>query len=269
MCQAKARSDCLLRVPSELVLSDKTRPAVRRGTIRRLRQLTRDVIHFDLHLSRPMNFVAGQFVVLEKREIAGGRAYSMVNFARDVEQIALVVKRKPGGQFCDWLFDNFSGEAEVEVFGPLGRAVFRPEDDRNFVCIAGGSGIAGMMSILECATQADYFRNHKGALFFGVRTLTDAFYLEPLSRHAQNSHGNLEVTVALSDETVSARLHAEFPIIKLANGMVHEVAARGMAERDKNLIAYIAGPPVMVDSAIRSQIVGGVLRKDIRYDKFS
>jgi toluene monooxygenase electron transfer component len=269
MCQAKARSDCLLRVPSELVLSDKTRPAVRRGSIRRLRQLTRDVIHFDLHLSRPMNFVAGQFVVLEKREIAGGRAYSMVNFARDVEQIALVVKRKPGGQFCDWLFDNFSGEAEVEVFGPLGRAVFRPEDDRNFVCIAGGSGIAGMMSILECATQVDYFRNHKGALFFGVRTLTDAFYLEPLSRHAQNSHGNLEVTVALSDETVSARLHAEFPIIKLANGMVHEVAARGMAERDKNLIAYIAGPPVMVDSAIRSQIVGGVLRKDIRYDKFS
>jgi toluene monooxygenase electron transfer component len=269
MCQARARSDCLLRVPSELVLSDKARPAVRRGTIRGRRPLTRDVIHFDLHLSRPMNFVAGQFVVLEKPEIAGGRAYSMINFARDVEQIALVVKRKPGGQFCDWLFDNFSGEAEVEVFGPLGRAVFRPEDDRNFVCIAGGSGIAGMMSILECATQADYFRNHKGALFFGVRTLTDAFYLEHLSRHAQNSRGNLEVTVALSDETVSARLHAEFPIIKLANGMVHEVATRGMAERDKNLIAYIAGPPVMVDSAIRSQIVGGVLRKDIRYDKFS
>jgi toluene monooxygenase electron transfer component len=269
MCQARARSDCLLRVPSELVLSDKARPAARSGTICGLRPLTRDVIHFDLHLSRPMSFVAGQFVVLENPEIAGGRAYSMVNFARDVEQIALVIKRKPGGQFCDWLFDNFSGEAEVEVFGPLGRAVFRPEDDRNFVCIAGGSGIAGMMSILECAAQVDYFRSHKGALFFGVRTLIDAFYLEHLSGHAQNSHGNLEVTVALSDETVSARLHAEFPIIKLENGMVHEVAARGMAEHDKNLIAYIAGPPVMVESAIRSLIVGGVLRKDIRYDKFS
>jgi toluene monooxygenase electron transfer component len=269
MCQARARSDCLLRVPSELVLSDKASPAVRRGSMRGVRLLTRDVMHFDLHLSRPMDFVAGQFVVLEKPEIAGGRAYSMVNFARDVEQIALVVKRKPGGRFCDWLFDNFSGEAAVEVFGPLGSAVFRPEDDRNFVCIAGGSGIAGMMSILECATQVDYFRDHKGALFFGVRTLADAFYLEHLSRHAQNSHSNLEVTVALSDETVDAPLHAKFPIIKLANGMVHEVAARGMAERDKNLIAYIAGPPVMVDSAIRSLIVGGVLRKDIRYDKFS
>ena len=120
-----------------------------------------------------MSFQAGQFVVLEAAGIAGGRAYSMVNFENDVERLALVVKRKPGGRFGDWLFDNFSGEAEVEVFGPLGRAVFRPQEDRNFVCIAGGSGIAGMMSILECATQADYFRNHKGALFFGVRTLAD------------------------------------------------------------------------------------------------
>jgi toluene monooxygenase electron transfer component len=269
MCQARARSDCLLRVPSELVISDKMRPAVRRGTIRRLRPLTKDVIHFDLHLSRPMSFVAGQFVVLEKPEIAGGRAYSMVNFASDIGQIALVVKRKPGGQFCDWLFDKFSGEAEVEVFGPLGRAVFRPKDDRNFICIAGGSGIAGMMSILECAAQADYFRNHKAGVFFGVRTLVDAFYLEQLARYAKTSHGNLDVTIALSDETIGAAAHADFPILKLANGMVHAVAEKAMAERDRNVIAYIAGPPVMVDSAIRSLIVGGVMRKDIRYDKFS
>ena len=269
MCQSRARSDCLLRVPSELVVSDKAPPARRSGIIRGLRPLTRDIIHFDLHLTSPMSFVAGQFVVLETPGIAGGRAYSMVNFANDVEQLALVVKRKPGGRFCDWLFDSLAGEAEVEVFGPLGRAVFRPEENRNFVCIAGGSGIAGMMSILECAAQADYFRNHKAAVFFGVRTLADAFYLEQLARYATTSHGNLDVTIALSDETISAAAHADFPILKLANGMVHAVAEKAIAERDRNVIAYIAGPPVMVDSAIRSLIVGGVMRKDIRYDKFS
>ena len=269
MCQTRARSDCLLRVPSELVISDKAAPALRRGTIRGLRPLTRDVMHFDLHLTSPMSFVAGQFVVLETPGIAGGRAYSMVNFGRDVERLALVIKRKPGGLFCDWLFDNLSGEAEIQVFGPLGRAVFSPEEDRNFVCIAGGSGVAGMMSILECAVQVDYFRNHKAAVFFGVRTLADTFYLEQLSHYAAASHGNLDVTVALSDETATESLHADFPILKLANGMVHEVAEKGIAERDRNVIAYVAGPPVMVDSTIRSLIVGGVGRKDIRYDKFS
>ncbi len=147
MCQTRARSDCLLRVPSELVVSDNAGPATRQGIIRGLRPLTRDVMRFDLHLTSPMSFQAGQFVVLEAAGIAGGRAYSMVNFENDVERLALVVKRKPGGRFGDWLFDNLSGEAEVEVFGPLGRAVFRPEEDRNFICIAGGSGIAGMMSM--------------------------------------------------------------------------------------------------------------------------
>ena len=125
-----------------------------------------------------------------------------------------------------------------------------------------------MMSILECAAQADHFRDHKGAVFFGVRTLADTFYLEQLSRYAAASHGNLDVTVALSDEAAATPSHAEFPMLKLANGMVHEVAAKAMADRDRNVLAYIAGPPIMVDSTIRSLITGGVPIRDIRYDKF-
>ena len=269
MCQARARSECVLRVPSELVVSDKSAPAIRRGVVRGLRRLTEDVMHFDLHLAAPMSFQAGQFVVLEVAGIDGGRAYSMVNFDREASRLSLVVKRKPGGRFGDWLFDASADEAEVKLFGPLGRATFRPDEDRNFVCVAGGSGIAGMMSILECASRADYFRSHQAAMFFGVRTLADTFYLESLSRYAASSHGYLEVTVALSDEAVAAPLHAQYPILKLAQGMVHEVAAKGMAERDRNVIAYVSGPPIMVDSTLRSLITGGVPIKDIRYDKFS
>jgi toluene monooxygenase electron transfer component len=269
MCQTRARSDCRLRVPTELVVANQAVPASRRGTIRGLQRLTRDVLHFNLHLTSPMRFEAGQFVVLERPEIAGGRAYSIVNFASEVERLALVVKRKPGGRFCDWLFDSVSGEPEVDVFGPLGRAIFRPDEKRNFVCIAGGSGIAGMMSILECAVQADHFRNHKAAVFFGVRTLGDTFYLEQLSRYAAASYGKLDVTLALSDEQATTRRHSEFSILKLASGLVHEVAAEAMAGQDPNVIAYVAGPPIMVDRAIRALIVGGVMRKDIRYDKFS
>lgn len=268
MCQARARSDCVLRVPAELAISEKSRPALRRGVIRDIRKLTKDVAHFDLHLSMPMTFQAGQFVVLEAAGVTGGRAYSMVNFASDVDRLALVLKRKPGGRFSDWLFDDIAGDSEVDVFGPLGRAVFRPEEGRNILCIAGGSGIAGMMSILECAVQVDHFDTHKGAVFFGVKTLADTFYLEQLSRYAAVSHGNLEVTVALSDESATTALHAEFPVLKLAEGLVHDVAAKAIAGRDRNVLAYIAGPPIMVDSAIRSLIAGGITVRDIRYDKF-
>src|SRR5690348_4332570 len=80
MCQTRARTDCGLRVPSVSTASEKSPPALHRGVIRGFRQLTRDVAHFDLHLPTPMTFQAGQFVVLETEAIAGGRAYSMVNF---------------------------------------------------------------------------------------------------------------------------------------------------------------------------------------------
>jgi toluene monooxygenase electron transfer component len=268
MCQARARSDCVLQVPSTLVISEKSRPAMRRGVIRGVRRLTNDVAHFDLHLSAPMTFEAGQFVVIETGGLAGGRAYSMVNYEADIDRVALVLKRKPGGGFSDWFFDAMQGDAEVDVFGPLGRAVFRPEEGRNIICIAGGSGIAGMMSILERALQTDHFRSHTGAVFFGVRTLADTFYLEQLSRYVMASHGNLEVTIALSDEAAATPLHAEFPALKLASGMVHDVAAKGMASRDRDVMAYVAGPPIMVDSAVRALFTGGVAIKNIRYDKF-
>jgi len=267
MCQARAKSDCILKVPAEVV-TVQSRPAARRGVIRNIRKLTKDVARFDVDLSGPINFEAGQFVVVETDDLAGGRAYSMVNFDTDVERIELVVKRKAGGRFSDWLFTQRDGDAEVAVFGPLGRAVFRSHEGKNIICVAGGSGIAGMMSILACAVGADYFSDHKGALFFGVRTLSDTFYLEPLSRYVEASHGNLEVTIALSDESVMTEIHAEFPNLKLASGMVHEAAAKAMTGRYDDAIAYIAGPPVMVDAAIRVLITGGVSTRDIRYDKF-
>jgi toluene monooxygenase electron transfer component len=268
MCQSLSRSDCVLKVPSDIVITDRC-PASRRGLIRNIRKLTKDVAEFDVHLSAPMAFAAGQFVVIETKDFAGGRAYSMVNFDSETDRISLVVKRKPGGHFSDWLFDPRANDPEVAVFGPLGRAVFRPEEDRNIICIAGGSGIAGMMSILACAVQADYFRDHKGSVFFGVKTLQDTFYLQPLAQYVTASHGHLDVTVALSDEAAAGDQHQDFPNLRLASGLVHTVAEQAMAAGDGNAIAYVAGPPVMVDGAIRALIAGGVSPRDIRYDKFS
>jgi toluene monooxygenase electron transfer component len=50
--------------------------------------------------------------------------------------------------------------------------------------------------------------------------------------------------------------------------MVHDVAAKAIVGRYTDMIAYVAGPPIMVDAAIRALIVSGVSNRDIRYDKF-
>ena len=56
------------------------------------------------------------------------------------------------------------------------------------------------MSILTHASAADHFADHRGDVFFGVRTLADCFYLEELSEFAARAGDNLRITVALSHE---------------------------------------------------------------------
>jgi toluene monooxygenase electron transfer component len=181
-----------------------------------------------------------------------------------------LLKRKPGGGFGDWLFEKAARDSELDVFGPLGRAVFRPEEGKDILCIAGGSGIAGMMAILERAMQSDYFAHHRGYVFFGVRTLDDCFYLEELGRHVAASNGRLEVTLALSHQAATSSRHEREPALGLASGFVHEVAAQAMAGRYADAIAYVAGPPPMVDGALRVLITqAGLSAQQIRYDKFS
>lgn len=272
MCQARPTADCTLRVPAKIVphANPETLPGHRAGRIENVRRLVHDVLDFDLVLSGPITFEAGQFVVLEARGVEGGRAYSMVNFDRATGRLKLVVKAKPGGRFSDWLFGADVTGREVAVFGPLGRATFHPEEGRDVLCVAGGSGVAGMMSILERAVREGYFRDRAGRVFFGVRTLADAFYLGELAGYAAAAGDNLQVTLALSHEPVESAVHPQFPGIRLAGGMVNDVAVSGMAGRYDNVVAFVAGPPVMVDSVLRHLThEAKVPRTFIRYDKFA
>ena len=272
MCQSRPGGDCVVRVPAKVVARPDcdTLPQHHIGRIDALRKLAPDVLHFELALSRPMRFEAGQFVVLDVPEVKGGRAYSMVNFGSDLDRLVFVIKRKVDGAFSDWLFGGDAAGHAANVFGPLGRATFHPEEGRNILCVAGGSGIAGMLAIIERAAAEGYFRDHSGHVFFGVRTLEDGFYLGELSDYAARTEGRLEVTLALSHQEVPAATHPKFPRIRLMHGMVTDAARQAMSGRYDNMVAFVAGPPVMVDHALRMLIREARLPPQfVRYDKFA
>src|SRR5215470_10819373 len=273
MCQARPTGDCILRVPANLAPADRSRPTLprhRQGRIARVRRLVPDVIEIDVALSQPITFDAGQFVVLEVAGVRGGRAYSMVNFRHDSERLTFVVKQKPGGRLSDWLFASDVTGAELDLFGPLGAATFRPAEGRNILCIAGGSGIAGMLAMLEHARHEHYFREHHGHVFFGVRSLADGFYLQELADHVAAAAGKLRVTLALSHAPAPRQAHPEWPNIGLATGMVTDVMSREMAGRYDGMVSFIAGPTPMVDAALRHLIrVARQPAAFVRYDKYT
>jgi toluene monooxygenase electron transfer component len=265
MCQCEAEEALTLEVSKFVypVEPGTCVPQACAGRVRDVRHLTHDVIGFALELEQPRDFDAGQFTLLAPEGLAGYRAYSMCNYERGARRLDFVVKRKPDGGFSQWLFGANREGARLEAFGPLGRATFDPALDKNLLCIAGGSGIAGMMSILARAADAKYFDRHKVWVFFGVRTMRDAFFLKELSAYPQ-----VEITVALSEEDVPA--WKEWPNLRFERGLVHEVAKRAMAGKYQNVRAYVAGPPPAVDAAIRVLLLDARLTTDnIRYDKFS
>ena len=269
MCQSRADGPCTLRVPSEVRIEHDNRPDYFEGEICEIERMTHDVIHFEIALARPIPFIAGQFVVVSAPGVNGGRAYSMVNYTPTLARWAFAVKRKPDGGFSEWLFTRAEKGSALKLFGPLGKATFNPHERQNLVVVAGGSGIAGMMSILACAERHDHFRSHRGQVFFGVRTLADGFYLPELAEHVTAANGALEVTLVLSHEDPANSHHPDYPGIKLDKGFVHEAAMRALSAGVDNPLAFVAGPPPMVDGALRMLLRDAkVPAGSIKYDKF-
>ena len=164
------------------------------------------------------------------------------------------------------------GEASgaLDVFGPLGKATWRPEEDQDLLCIAGGSGIAGMMSILSHAASSGHFERRRGNVFFGVRSREDVFFAGELASLVESAAGRLSVTIAFSEESTAARDPRIPRCIDVAQGFVHTVAGKRMAGAWNGPIAFVAGPPPMVDATLRMLITEARLpTSDVRYDKFT
>ena len=273
MCQGTALGDCEILVPSRLdsAAAGAPRPRHSPGVLCEIRPLTHDVDAFSITLEHAIGFDAGQFVVLAAPGLAGYRAYSMVNHAAETDRLDFVVKRQPGGGFSGWLESGRAGSS-LDVFGPLGSATWRPGGGKDLLCIAGGSGVAGMMSILSQAVSSGHFVDRRGYLFFGVRTREDVFFADELARLVEAAAGRLSVTVAFSDEDeqVAGRGSRVPPCIDVAQGLVHLVAGERMAGAWNDLTAFVAGPPPMVDGALRMLVMEARLpASDIRYDKFT
>lgn len=272
LCQCVAHGDCEVEVTESVhrTAPESTLPFAVNARVARWDLLTHDVASWELELEEPMTYEAGQFVLVRFPGVEGQRAYSMVNFEPGSRRLELLIKKKPGGGLSEALFAANPKGSQVSVTGPLGAAVFKPEAAKAVLCIAGGSGVAGMVSILQQAESTDYFSQNNGYLFFGVRSMQDAFFLDRFASLARHALDSLEITVCLSDAPVPDGVRDQYPALSFAHGLVHEVALKQMTGRLANVHAFLAGPPPAVDAAMRGLILQGKLSpRSISFDKFS
>ncbi|MGA0532587.1 2Fe-2S iron-sulfur cluster-binding protein [Hansschlegelia sp. KR7-227] len=269
-CQTTCASPVELRFRDRFGTPPETLPAKLAGELRRVALLTADVARFEVEIDRPVRYRAGQFALLEIPGVPGARAYSMTRHQPDERRLTFLIRNFPGGGFSSELFGPTFAPRQVELFGPLGRSVFRPEEERPFVAVAGGSGIAGMLSILDQAGRCGHYDRHPSELVFGLRSPAASYLLDELDEAAAASRGGLTVHVAFSDEAADDALRVRYPHLEFAAGLVHDVAlARAGAAAERAPIYFVAGPPPMVDATTRGLVMGQkALPTEIRFDRF-
>jgi len=217
--------------------------------------VTHDVkrVRLEILSGGPFIFSAGQYarVIFEGQP---ARDYSMAN-RLDQAALEFHIRHVEGGASSSYVATGLKAGERVRVEGPYGTAHLRESHSGPILAIAGGSGLAPIMSIVETALQ-------RGAkqpihLYFGVRDERD-LYLEAYFRTLETRHANFRFTPILSQPSAPTARRT---------GFVHEAAAADFPEFD-GFKAYLAGPPVMVEAASALLSARGMSCQDIHADAF-
>ena len=270
LCQSTVLADCEILVPGKLVLTETTdqKPLHQSARLTGVETVASDVATFQLELDKPIDFIAGQYLLLRLPGMVGYRPYSMVNFDSNTRNVDFVIKRFPGGGFSEALFVGGASEYRADVFGPMGLATFDPRENRDLICLVGGSGIAGIMSILSQAVFLDYFKKHRLTMVFGVRRLEDFFFMEELKVVQQSAPENIQIHLAISDSQAGGSVASQVHGFDLHYGFVHEVAEQLSGDNFSERLAFLGGPPAMLTGSLALLLGVGTPVADIRYDKF-
>lgn len=201
----------------------------------------------------PFHFSPGQYANLEAAGLPP-RPFSMAT-QPGREELAFHVRRVEGGAFTGHVFGGMAAGQRIKVRGPAGDAYLRDGHAGPILCIAGGSGLAPIVSILDAALASDPNRLVK--LYFGARDERDV-YLEDHFGRLSERHPNFSFLIALSQPSGSTTRRV---------GLVTDVADADLPD-PSGYKAYLCGPPPMVDAARAMLTTRGIPAKDIHADAF-
>ena len=203
-CQAIPK-DALTQVEVESQALDAPPVESFTGKISATETLTHDIVKITIALDRPIKFVAGQYANLKYPNIQRARNYSFADAPdRDGrQQISFFIRKVPNGMFTEALFKGELNDMTFDVEGPHGNFHLHP-GTAPMVCIAGGSGLAPLLSVLEAGRKDRVQR--PCAFLFGARTQADLYGLEQIQQIAQNWNGKFVFLPVLSHEPADSFL---------------------------------------------------------------
>ncbi len=264
-CQCRPLDDLVIKTRLDDYTPPETRPHRFQVTYLGRRDLTRDMAEFRFQSDEPARFLPGQYAMLRLPDVDGDRAYSMSNIPNEAGYWQFIIKRMPGGKASNWLFDELKEGERLEIDAPYGLAYLHPDIERDVVCIAGGSGLSPVMSIVRAITGDPQFANRKVYLFYGGRSPQDICTPELLSEiEPLDADARLNCETAVSDAESAAELNWDGPCCN-----VHELVEQTLGDRMQQYEYYFCGPPPMTEAVQRMLMIDHkVPFSQIHFDRF-
>ena len=262
-CQSLPAGDVHLKLRLPPQPEPAIRPVRHRATLVASRQITHDIREFVLRTDAPADFRPGQYALLALPGLDRERAYSMANLPNGAGEWHFRIRKVAGGGASTTLFERLAVGASVGLDGPYGLAHLRTDSPRDIVCIAGGSGLAPMLSVARGVAADPALAGRRVDFFYGGRTPSDLCGEADLA--ALPGFGEtIRYHAAVSDPDAAARGGWRGPV-----GPVHQLAEAVLGERLTEAEFYLAGPPPMVEAVQQLlQVTHRLPPERIHFDRF-
>ncbi|MCO4758266.1 MAG: phenylacetate-CoA oxygenase/reductase subunit PaaK [Oceanospirillaceae bacterium] len=225
-------------------------------------------VSFDVpeELKEKFEFIQGQFLTL-RAMIEGEdvrRSYSICSGVND-GHMRVGIKRVMNGRFSNFANDNFKPGMEIEVMPPQGSfyTELNADKPKNYMCIAAGSGITPMISIMKSVLDTEPGSNV--TLIYGNRRSNSVMFKDELNFVKNRYMDRFHWINVMDYEDQGA---------DLLNGRIDN--AKGYALQKAGLIniksvdeAFICGPEAMMSEVSRGFRMEGLSDEQIHYELFA
>jgi len=251
-CQSTALSDLVIKAKPQPEAPPKLDTQEYRAALLEVEVLATGIHRFRFKLDRLASFLPGQYAIFDLGE-GIRRCYSMCNLpgSDEVEFIAKYYARAGTKR----LYALAVGD-EIAIELPYGAAYLR-ETSADLVFMAGGTGIAPILSLLRQIVTSGKMAKRRISVFYGAQTPQELVCLH-----------ELEALVEKLPEACLVPAVVEAPASFRAEvGFVTDAVSRHLKHMPPYNY-YMAGPPPMVNAALNLLSDNNVPITHIQYDSF-
>ncbi len=244
------------------------RPKFHSLTVSDVRQETKDCVSIAFQVPAELHenyrFTQGQYLTL--RETIDGedirRSYSICSGINDSE-LRVAVKEVPMGKFSQWANRELTVGHSMQVMTPMGNfgTELNPEQKKNYLLVAAGSGITPVFSIAKSVLATE--QESEVILLFGNRLFQTIIFREQLEDLKDQYLGRFRVFHVLSAEPNDVELFSGRIDRTKLNGF-----SKGFIQFDSIDEVFVCGPEPLIRLVQEFTIERGMNEENVHFELF-